>query len=158
MLCHTWRVENDDPILARLDGHMAEGNQIMRENRRAFEDLRQFLGEMTEVLQALVRQVNQSSAEVGEHRAESREQWKELREEVREERQESREQWRQAREEAREEQEKLREEQEKRWEEFREEGRALREAFREESRMQRAALIAILDQLRGDGPGTAPAT
>ncbi|MCP9489373.1 MAG: hypothetical protein MSC31_05795 [Solirubrobacteraceae bacterium MAG38_C4-C5] len=147
-------MENDDRILARLDGHMAEGNQIMRENRRAFEDLRQFLGEMTEVLQALVGQVSQNSAAVGEHREEAREQWQELREEAREqwqemraERRESHEQWRQAREE----QEKLREE-------FYKEARALREAFREESRMQRAALIAILDQLRGEGPGTAPAT
>ncbi len=140
MLCHTWCVENDDRILARLDGHMAEGNQIMRENRRAFEDLRQFLGEMAEVLQALVRQINQNSAEVGEHREESREQWQELREEMREEGRESREQWQQTREEL------LRE--------FQEEARALREEFR----MQRSALIAILDQLRGEGPGAAPAT
>ncbi|MDQ3609588.1 MAG: hypothetical protein M3459_11910 [Actinomycetota bacterium] len=133
-------MENDDRILARLDGHMAEGNQIMRENRRAFEDLRQFLGEMAEVLQALVRQINQNSAEVGEHREESREQWQELREEMREEGRESREQWQQTREEL------LRE--------FQEEARALREEFR----MQRSALIAILDQLRGEGPGAAPAT
>lgn len=151
MLCHTWRVENDDPILARLDGHMAEGNQIMRENRRAFEDLRQFLGEMTEVLQALVRQVNQSSAAVGEHRDESREQWQELREQMREERQESREQMRDERQESREQWQQTREELLR---EFQEEARALREEFR----MQRAALIAILDQLRGEGPGTAPAT
>jgi uncharacterized coiled-coil DUF342 family protein len=144
MLCHTWCVENDDPILARIDRHMAEGKVIMRENTRAFEDLRAFLGEMTVVLQGLARQVNQNSKEVREHRKESREQWQELREEMREEmreeRQETREQWQQTREEL------LRE--------FQEETRALREEFR----MQRAALIAILDQLRGEGPGPAPAT
>ncbi len=139
MLCHNWCVEKDDHILARIDRHMAEGNEIMRGNRRAFDDLRQFLGEMTVVLQGLARQVNQNSKEVCEHRKESREQWQELREEMREERQETREQWQQTREEL------LRE--------FQEEARALREEFR----MQRAALIAILDQLRG-GPGTAPAT
>jgi uncharacterized coiled-coil DUF342 family protein len=133
-------VENDDPILARIDRHMAEGKVIMRENTRAFEDLRAFLGEMTVVLQGLARQVNQNSKEVREHRKESREQWQELREEMREERQETREQWQQTREEL------LRE--------FQEEARALREEFR----MQRAALIAILDQLRGEGPGPAPAT
>lgn len=140
MLCHTWCVENDDPILARIDRHMAEGKVIMRENTRAFEDLRAFLSEMTVVLQGLARQVNQNSKEVREHRKESREQWQELREEMREERQETREQWQQTREEL------LRE--------FQEEARALREEFR----MQRAALIAILDQLRGEGPGPAPAT
>ena len=144
MLCHTWCVENDDPILARIDRQMAEGKVIMRENTRAFEDLRAFLGEMTVVLQGLARQVNQNSKEVREHRKESREQWQELREEMREEmreeRQETREQWQQTREEL------LRE--------FQEETRALREEFR----MQRAALIAILDQLRGEGPGPAPAT
>jgi len=140
MLCHTWCVENDDPILARIDRHMAEGKVIMRENTRAFEDLRAFLGEMTVVLQGLARQVNQNSKEVREHRKESREQWQELREEMREERQETREQWQQTREEL------LRE--------FQEEARALREEFR----MQRAALIAILDQFRGEGPGPAPAT
>ena len=139
MLCHTFRVESNDPILARIDRHMAEGHQIMRENTRAFHDLRAFLGEMTDVLHALVRQVDQSSAEVGEHREESRQQWQELREELREERQESRDQWRQIRDEL------LRE--------FQEEARELREEFR----MQRTALIAILDQLRGEGPGTAPA-
>ncbi|MBA3860370.1 MAG: hypothetical protein M3R46_18150 [Actinomycetota bacterium] len=133
-------MENDDPILARIDRHMAEGKVIMRENTRAFEDLRAFLGEMTVVLQGLARQVNQNSKEVREHRKESREQWQELREEMREERQETREQWQQTREEL------LRE--------FQEEARALREEFR----MQRAALIAILDQLRGEGPGPAPAT
>ncbi|MDQ3371173.1 MAG: hypothetical protein M3482_00420 [Actinomycetota bacterium] len=140
MLCHTWCVENDDPILARIDRHMAEGKVIMRENTRAFEDLRAFLGEMTVVLQGLARQVNQNSKEVREHRKESREQWQELREEMREERQETREQWQQTREELP--------------REFQEEARALREEFR----MQRAALIAILDQLRGEGPGPAPAT
>ena len=140
MLCHTWCVENDDPILARIDRHMAEGKVIMRENTRAFEDLRAFLGEMTVVLQGLARQVNQNSKEVREHRKESREQWQELREEMREEGQETREQWQQTREEL------LRE--------FQEEARALREEFR----IQRAALIAILDQLRGEGPGPAPAT
>lgn len=140
MLCHTWCVENDDPILARIDRHMAEGKVIMRENTRAFEDLRVFLGEMTVVLQGLARQVNQNSKEVREHRKESREQWQELREEMREERQETREQWQQTREELP--------------REFQEEARALREEFR----MQRAALIAILDQLRGEGPGPAPAT
>lgn len=140
MLCHTWCVENDDSILARIDRHMAEGKVIMRENTRAFEDLRAFLGEMTVVLQGLARQVNQNSKEVREHRKETREQWQELREEMREERQETREQWQQTREEL------LRE--------FQEEARALREEFR----MQRAALIAILDQLRGEGPGPAPAT
>ena len=140
MLCHTWCVENDDPILARIDRHMAEGKVIMRENTRAFEDLRVFLGEMTVVLQGLARHVNQNSKEVREHRKESREQWQELREEMREERQETREQWQQTREGV------LRE--------FQEEARALREEFR----MQRAALIAILDQLRGEGPGPAPAT
>lgn len=150
MLCHTWCVEND-PILARIDRHMAEGKVIMRENTRAFEDLRAFLGEMTVVLQGLARQANQNSKEMREerqesreqwqeHRKESREQWQELREEMREERQETREQWQQTREEL------LRE--------FQEEARALREEFR----MQRAALIAILDQLRGEGPGPAPAT
>jgi gas vesicle protein len=133
-------VENDDPILARIDRHMAEGKVIMRENTRAFEDLRAFLGEMTVVLQGLARQVNQNSKEVREHRKESREQWQELREEMREERQETREQWQQTREELP--------------REFQEEARALREEFR----MQRAALIAILDQLRGEGPGPAPAT
>jgi DNA anti-recombination protein RmuC len=133
-------VENDDPILARIDRHMAEGKVIMRENTRAFEDLRVFLGEMTVVLQGLARQVNQNSKEVREHRKESREQWQELREEMREERQETREQWQQTREELP--------------REFQEEARALREEFR----MQRAALIAILDQLRGEGPGPAPAT
>ncbi|MEJ7781413.1 MAG: hypothetical protein WKF99_02505 [Solirubrobacteraceae bacterium] len=133
-------MENDDSILARIDRHMAEGKVIMRENTRAFEDLRAFLGEMTVVLQGLARQVNQNSKEVREHRKETREQWQELREEMREERQETREQWQQTREEL------LRE--------FQEEARALREEFR----MQRAALIAILDQLRGEGPGPAPAT
>ena len=133
-------MENDDPILARIDRHMAEGKVIMRENTRAFEDLRAFLGEMTVVLQGLARQVNQNSKEVREHRKESREQWQELREEMREERQETREQWQQTREELP--------------REFQEEARALREEFR----MQRAALIAILDQLRGEGPGPAPAT
>jgi hypothetical protein len=38
MLCHTWCVENDDPILGRIDRHMAEGQVIMREKTRAFED------------------------------------------------------------------------------------------------------------------------
>jgi predicted nucleic acid-binding Zn-ribbon protein len=73
---------------------------------------------MTEVLHALVKSVNETSAELREHRQEFREERQRLREEMREERRE----------------------------------------FREDMRMQRAALIAILDQLRGGGPGTAPAT
>ena len=132
-------MENDDPILARFDQHlvridehmaranehmargnehMARGNeiqresvqvmretrQVMRENTRAFEDLRAFLGEMTEVLHTLVRAVNENSAEI---KAELREQ---------------------------------------------------RRAYREESQAGQKALLAILDQLRGDGPGQAPAT
>ncbi len=90
---------------------MAEGNEIVRQNTRAFQDLRAFLGEMTEVLHALVRSVNETTTELREHR-----------------------------------------------QEFRENSREERREFREEMAMQRAALIAVLDQLRRGGPGEAPAT
>ncbi len=111
-------MESDDPLLARIDRHLAEGNEIVRQNTRAFQDLRAFLGEMTEVLHALVRSVNETTAELREHRQEFREERQEFRENSREERRE----------------------------------------FREEMAMQRAALIAVLDQLRGGGAGEAPAT
>ena len=104
-------MESDDPLLGRIDRHMAEGNEIVRQNTRAFQDLRAFLGDMTEVLHALVRSVNETTAELREHR-----------------------------------------------QEFLENSREERREFRAEMAMQRAALIAVLDQLRGGGPGEAPAT
>jgi len=36
----------DDP-LSRIDAHMARGNELMEQNRAAFQDLRTFLREMT---------------------------------------------------------------------------------------------------------------
>lgn len=36
----------DDP-LTRIDAHMARGNELMEQNRAAFQDLRTFLREMT---------------------------------------------------------------------------------------------------------------
>ena len=36
----------DDP-LSRFDAHMARGNELMEQNRAAFQDLRTFLREMT---------------------------------------------------------------------------------------------------------------
>ncbi len=43
---HTLAVSADDP-LSRIDAHMARGNELMEQNRAAFQDLRTFLRDMT---------------------------------------------------------------------------------------------------------------
>jgi hypothetical protein len=64
----------DDEILRRIDAHMERGNEIMErsnqvivENRRAFEDLRTFLRELTlrqeRVAQAMIEKIEEQIQE-----------------------------------------------------------------------------------------------
>ena len=40
-------MERGNVLMERIDGHMERGNELMDQNRQAFEDLRTFLREMT---------------------------------------------------------------------------------------------------------------
>ena len=64
----------DDEILRRIDAHMERGNELMDENRRAFQDLRTFLREMSLRQERVMREMLQSMQEqaemIREHRRE----------------------------------------------------------------------------------------
>lgn len=47
----------DDDPLRRIDVHMARGNELMEQNRTAFEDLRTFLRDMTVRQEKVMREM-----------------------------------------------------------------------------------------------------
>ncbi len=73
----------DDP-LSRIDVHMARGNELMEQNRAAFQDLRTFLREMTlrqeKVMRGMLAGLADQSNVLREQAEEIREQTREIRE------------------------------------------------------------------------------
>lgn len=59
----------DDP-LSRIDAHMARGNELMEQNRAAFQDLRTFLRDMTlrqeKVMRGMLARLEEQSTEIRE--------------------------------------------------------------------------------------------
>lgn len=57
-----------DEALARIDAHMARSDELMDQNRAAFQDLRTFLRETTlrqeKVMNAVVAHLNQQTREI----------------------------------------------------------------------------------------------
>ncbi len=75
----------DDP-LSRIDAHMARGNELMEQNRAAFQDLRTFLRDMTlrqeKVMRGMMARLEEQSKEIREQTNVLREQSKEIREQT----------------------------------------------------------------------------